>query len=304
MTITTTDSANAAPLGEETASPTTPPSSEIEDEDSTAATEPEATPPNEARPTATNASRESSDCSCCPLGYYVAIPILLSTFGWFTRLTQDGCDYARLTGPTMIELTNDPSLPFIEVGFHQYREPTKGDNGEWYIDYKTACEDYNTDVVDMDGVWTFAKIAGYLSLVLGGAGALFLWFSSCFLYSKTTWRWAGYELLFATVMLLLTYSWFGTSLCRGDGDRCTLSYGSKADLLSLILWVLSTISIFVRFPGPRRASTEQSNARSAPVPIELEMSQPSVNLQQMEQQQQQVSTNALDSNQPNIPEIS
>jgi hypothetical protein len=304
MTIIATSSATS-PAGEETPNPSTLPPSTIQDEESTAATEPEATTPT----TATNTSTEPNDsCSCFPLGYYVSIPIFLSTFGWFARLTQDGCDYARLTGPTVAELTNDPTVPFVEVGFHQYRIPSEGDNGEWTVSYVDGCEDYNTDVVDVNGVWTFAKITGYVSLVLGGAGALFLLFSCCFLHSKTTWRWAGYELLVATVMLLLTFSWFGTSMCRGDGDKCTLSYGSKADRLTLILWVVSTTMIFARFPSPRRANVEHAGERSAPsVPIELEMSQPSVDLQlqpEEEEQQQQVSTDALDSNHPNIPEIS
>jgi hypothetical protein len=59
-------------------------------------------------------------------------------------------------------------VPYLEVGFNQYREPSQGDDGEWYINYNSGCNDYNTDVVNIDGVWAFAKIVGFLSLVLGG----------------------------------------------------------------------------------------------------------------------------------------
>lgn len=194
------------------------------------------------------------------------------------------------------ELT-DPSVPFLEVGFNQYRKPTKGDDGEWYISYTTGCEDYNTDAINIDGVWRFAKITGFLSLVLGGAGALFLWFSSCFRYSKTTWRWSGYELAFATIMQLLTYSWFGTNMCQGDGDRCALAYGSKADILTLILWFISAVLIFAKLP---RKVTPQNNRESTTISVvELEMAHPSSDTQQ----HQPVGASA-DENRLDIPEIS
>jgi hypothetical protein len=267
---------------------------------STVPTEPEA-----------NVSREPTSCSCFPLGYYVVIPILLSTIGWSVSLIMDGCEYARLTGPTVAELTNDPSVPFIEVGFYWYRVPMQGDDGEWAVNRSDLCEKYDRDVVDVDGVWSFAVISRDFGVLLGGAGAVFLWFSCCFSYSKTTLRWAGYVLLLATVMLLLAFSWFGTSMCHGDGDKCTLGYGSTTDILTLIFWVVSTVLIFARFPSPRRTNVEHTGKRSAPsVSMELEISKPSVNRQRPmqqedeEQQQQQVSTDALDSNCPNIPEIS
>lgn len=46
-------------------------------------------------------STEAYNCTCFPNGLYVAIPAVLSTLGWFARLTQDGCDYSLLTGPTV-----------------------------------------------------------------------------------------------------------------------------------------------------------------------------------------------------------
>jgi hypothetical protein len=42
---------------------------------------------------------DPTQCLCFPHGFYSSIPAILSTFGWFARLSQDGCDYSRLTGP-------------------------------------------------------------------------------------------------------------------------------------------------------------------------------------------------------------
>lgn len=90
------------------------------------------------------------------------------------------------------ELTNDSNVPYLIVGFNQYREPTQDDDGDWYIYNRSECNEYNSDMT-LDFVWTFAKVCSFLSLVFGGAGALFLWFSTCFQFSKSSWRGAGYE---------------------------------------------------------------------------------------------------------------
>jgi hypothetical protein len=53
----------------------------------------------------------------------------------------------------------------------------------------------------------------FLALVLGGGGALFVWCSTCFVFSKGTWRWTGYELLLASLCQAMTFVWFGTQIC-------------------------------------------------------------------------------------------
>ncbi|KAL3780489.1 hypothetical protein HJC23_012574 [Cyclotella cryptica] len=246
-----------------------------------------------------------NQCSCCPHGFYVVLPAILSTFGWLVRLSQDGCDYSRLTGPIVAELTSNPRIPFLDVGFNQYRVPTE-DNGEWYSDYRFGCYEYNSDVVNIDSVWTFAKVMGFLSLVFGGGGALFLWFSSCFLFSKSTWRWAGYELLLATVFQALTFSWFGTEMCHGNDNQnaCTLYYGSKADFLTLSCWLVSSAFVFAKYPSPK--SGNERNNESPPVPSELEMAETATPADLSMEQQHESSNDALTTaeNAPTIPEIS
>lgn len=272
--------------------------------------------------TATVPAPRPNQCSCCPHGFYVAVPAIISTFGWLVRLSQDGCDYSRLTGPIVggfyipcsyhalfklnliarrlcaADLTNNPGIPFLDVGFNQYRVPTE-DNGEWFTDFRFGCYDYNTDVVNIDTVWTFAKVMGFLSLVFGGGGTLFLWFSCCFLFSKSTWRWAGYELLLASIFQVLTFSWFGTEMCHGSDSQntCTLYYGSKADFLSLTCWLVSAAFVFAKFPSLNKGN--ELNNESAPVPSELEMTETEAARHGSSADDSTTAENA-----PTIPEIS
>lgn len=174
----------------------------------------------------------------------------------------------------MSDITNNPNIPFIDAGFTHYREPTlNAVNGEWISNNTIPCEPYNTDVVNIDGAWSFAKLTAFLSLVFGGGGALFIWFSSCFVFQKHIWRWAGYELLVATVLQILTYTWFATSLCHGnDGqDKCVMHYGARADILACVLWAGATLFIFCKYPGEKVASPEARNAVQQPPPTGVEM---------------------------------
>ncbi|EED94413.1 predicted protein [Thalassiosira pseudonana CCMP1335] len=225
-------------------------------------------PPSEAPPPS------GIRCRCFPHGIYVVLPAIFATFAWLSSLSQDGCDYARLTGPI--------DIPFLDVGFNQYREPLQHPTeGTWYVDYRLNCDPYNTDVVNIGGVWSFSKVMAFLSLVFGGGGSLFLWFSTCFIFTKGTWRWAGCELVAATVCQSLSFVWFKVDMCHGnDGqDKCELNYGSKANILASVFWLASVVCIFGKYPKAKTIATEAGGARSdtegtsdrAAVPTELEM---------------------------------
>ncbi len=172
-----------------------------------------------------------------------------SSYDVFLRcLSKDGCDYAQVTGPSVAEITTNPNVPFIYVGFKSFREPRLKD-GEWIKDISIPCSEYNVDSVNKDGAWFFAYCAAFLGLVLGGGGAMFIWFSSCFIFEKNVWRWVGYELLAATFLQSLTYTWFATALCKSN--ECRMEYGARADLVATILWLTSTLCIFCRYPRVR-----------------------------------------------------
>lgn len=212
----------------------------------------------------------SLKCRCMPHGVYVIVPALLSMFAWFAHLSKNGCDYSSVAGPIVADITNNPLVPYIHVGLSHYREPTYNkDDGEWYVDETLPCQAYNTDVVDIDGVWTFAKITSFLSFVFGGGGALFICFSSCFVFRKETWRWAGYEMLMATLSGALSFTWFATSLC-GE-NKCDMQYGAFVDIIACVSWALSVLFIFCHYPAEIK-SPQAVNSIQPPPPAQFEMS--------------------------------
>ncbi|KAL7445401.1 hypothetical protein ACHAXM_009799 [Skeletonema potamos] len=179
-------------------------------------------------------------------------PTILATIGWLATLTEDGCNYAMLEGPMVTEITTNPDMPFLEVGLSRYREASLIDD-TWTIDYNQLCKDYNTDIVNVDGVWIFSKMTSFLALVLAGAAVLLIWFSSCFVFNKNTWKWVGGELLMATVFKLLSYTWLATSICNSNNgqDKCSISYGAKADIVACVMWFTSGVLVLLRYPNPK-----------------------------------------------------
>lgn len=104
-------------------------------------------------------------------------------------------------------------------------------------------------------------------------------------------------------MQCLTYSWFATGMCHGDGDECTFSYGSQTDILALSFWFLSTISIFAKFSSPRRL--DEPVSRSQTIPTELEMTHRITETGNTAESPLQSSTSSPSAvNNPDIPEIS
>ena len=196
-------------------------------------------------------------------------PTLLATIGWLATLTEDGCNYAIIEGAMVTEMTTNPDMPFLEVGFNRYREASLNDDGTWAIDYYQLCKYYNEDIVNIDGVWKFSKLVSFLALVLAGAAVLLIWFSSCFIFSRNTWKWIGCELLTATVLKLLSYSWLATSMCRSN--TCSISYGAKADIVACVLWFISGVLVLLRYPNPKLANTPTSTNATTSEPSALEI---------------------------------
>ena len=184
-------------------------------------------------------------CQLCPLGVYTVFPALFASMAWLASLSKDGCDYARITGPIVADITNDPDVPFIDAGFRHYRQPRFQDM-EWITDQSIKCEPYNTDIVSIDGVWVFANMTSFLALVFGGSAALFIWFASFLAFRKKTWRWAGYELLLAVGFQALSFVWFANNLC--DDNDCKMHYGAKVDIVASVLWLVASLFIFCKYP--------------------------------------------------------
>jgi hypothetical protein len=139
-----------------------------------------------------------------------------------------------------------------------FREPTLKSDGDWSIDNSTPCLEYSIDSVNKGTTWYFAYCTAFLGLVLGGGGAMFILFSSCVVFEKNVWRWAGSELLVATIFQSLTYTWFATSLCKSN--ECRMEYGARADLVATILWLTSALCIFCRYPRVWGREIEQNQS--------------------------------------------
>lgn len=191
-----------------------------------------------------------------PHGGYTLIPAVLSTVAWLASLSQDGCDYARLTGFLVAQVTQSTAVEFLEVGFTGYRQPIlEGD--DWKIQYTATCLALDDAVFVQDAYWTASKAFAFIALVLGGGGALFLWFSSCFVFSRGTWKWAGYEVLLASIFQACSFLWFLTSICNTGDSACTLSYGSNADIAAAALWLASAMTIFCHYPAVKVPEEEE-----------------------------------------------
>jgi hypothetical protein len=203
----------------------------------------------------TSSTKKSTMPSCrmLPHGSYSLIPAILSSMAWLASLFQDGCDFSKLTGPTVQQLAINPKVPWLEVGLAAYREPyLNTQSGNWEVVYSGACFAYPDDgSVNRDTVWNAARAFDFVALVLGGGGCFFLWFATCCVFSRVTWRWAGYEVLLAAVAQCLSFLWFNTSLCHTEGNTCELFWGSKADIVSAVFWTVAAVSVFCHYPVPR-----------------------------------------------------
>jgi hypothetical protein len=200
-----------------------------------------------------------SKCRLMPHGSYTVWIATLSTIAWCASLFQDGCDYAKVTGTIVSELASRPDVPYLEFGLGAYREPypvaytisgstTDGSKStEWAVNYYGECTEYP---FELDGYWKVSKAAAFLALVIGGGGTLFVWCSTCFVFSKGTWKWAGYELLVAAACQVLAFLWFRTGSCTMPGSTCVLFWGSKANIIATVCWMVAGICIVIRYPTP------------------------------------------------------
>lgn len=182
---------------------------------------------------------------------------MLATVAWTASLFQDGCNFAIVSGPIVAQL--DPtftshSIPFLQFGLSAFRAPTLDEDGNYTLSFAGNCTEYPEDQL-VDTTWTTARSFAFLALVLGGGGTLFVWCSTCFVFSRVTWRWTGYELLLASLCQATVYVWFTTELC--SWNACTMSYGSKADLAAVAFWMVSGVLIVVKYPTPQRETVAQ-----------------------------------------------
>mmetsp|Transcript_11843 Transcript_11843/g.34185 ORF Transcript_11843/g.34185 Transcript_11843/m.34185 type:complete len:398 (+) Transcript_11843:349-1542(+) len=228
------------------------------------------------------AKTKAGCCRMLPHGAYSLFIATLTTMAWLTAIVQDGCDYATVTGPGIIDelrVSSPTHLPpFIELGMEAYREPTavssggdKGSEERYDINYSGDCLEYPDKFIAhrMDETWEIARLLKFIALVLGGGGALFIWCSTCFVFSKGTWKiLVGYELLLATLCQAASFMWFWNDVCKNQIDMpyarthqedpdvdyvtsCSMSWGAKADVASCCVWFFAALMVICYYPQPR-----------------------------------------------------
>ena len=179
----------------------------------------------------------------------------------------------------------------------RYREPQLNQtSGQWYFDLNIECELYNTDVVSFDAAWNFAKVASFISSMLGGAASMLTWFPSCYIFNRSVWRWSGYELLVATFFQSLTFVWFANGLCKTNS--CQMAYGARADIIAASLWAVATLSILCKYPTVKSKHYESNSNRRQPPPTEAEMSN-----QQHSEERREIGVDASDDQSVTAQEI-
>ena len=202
--------------------------------------------------------RKRFGCRPLPHGCYPIFPMILSILGWIASVVEDGCSYARVTGPIVQSVTGSSDVPFLEFGFNSYRRPIyNSDNESWKTSLDLACLQYDESLIKRDTFWTVGEAFAFVSLVLGGGGALFLCLTTCFVFSPGTWRWTGYEIMTAAIFQALCFIWFHTKVCAENS--CALVYGSITDIIAAFLWLISGLAILTKYPLPVQKANNTVN---------------------------------------------
>lgn len=188
------------------------------------------------------------DCQYLPHGFYSLLPTSLACMAFWVTLVQDGCDYARLEGRNVELITGSDVLPYLEVGFSQYRAPLFfPTSGEWTMVYTEECLDYPIDQ-DVDVLWKMARWLSFFSSVIGGGVALFLWFTTCFTFSVRTWRFCAVEAGLAALLQAGSFLFLLSGICSANGSSCSLYFGSRMDITAIVLWLLTSAAMFAHYP--------------------------------------------------------
>ena len=174
----------------------------------------------------------------------------------------------------MTQLASSNKVPYLEFGIGAYREPILLE-GQWKVDYGTTCSSYPFEI---DGAWKASKAFYFLALVIGGGGTVFLWCSTCFVFSRGTWRWSAYEIVAASLCQLLGFLWFRNAICQDSSNSCQLGAGSKGDVAATILWIISALLALCKYPSPKEDIQDDEILTSAEVHVNSPPSSPAAAL--------------------------
>ena len=99
--------------------------------------------------------------------------------------------------------------------------------------------------------WSIGRMSHKVATVVGGSAALFMWVPClCLSFTERTWRIGGLQLLIAAFFQLGSMVWFFNMLCMERGSKCHWYFGSYSSLASFVLYISSSICIFLKYPRP------------------------------------------------------
>lgn len=207
-----------------------------------------------------------------PHGGMILIPITLVTIAWLASISTNGCDFSRLTGAGVEMLTGSSIIPYIHLGMNAYVIPEFYPmSNSWQVSIESECMPYQYPVED--NAWIAGKRFGFLSLWAGSASAILLWVGTFIVLTPRQWKAAGVLVLFACLFQVLSFAWFNTALCHttstsfselksdeineasaeddGGESSCSLFYGSRCAIASLLLYLVSSAMILLgEYPIP------------------------------------------------------
>ena len=177
-------------------------------------------------------------------GAYSLVPPVFTAFGWISAIVQDGCDFALIKD---VDTLTQGEVPFVQAGMKAYRTPYYDANEDaWRVRVTGACTAYPDEVLS-DPRWNISKICAFVAQVLGGAATFYLWCITCCVFSKGTWRWAGFQVFLAACFQVAgVLLWFTNDLCK-EGS-CQWSYGMKFDIAAAVFWFAGSVAIFCHYP--------------------------------------------------------
>ena len=244
------------------------------------------------------------DIRLLPHGPITLIPAVIASLCVCLSISDDGCDYARLTGSAIELLTGSNIVPFVHVGHVAYRIPDYyPEDNTWFVPYTNECIPY-TDVI-FDSSWNASTWFRFMGMIVGMTTTMFLWTSTCLTLRPIQWRTCGLGAVLTCTCYTLSFVWFYTKLCsttttnyedfaygrevemgqdpRESGYRpptsCLLFFGSRCTLASCFLWALvASIVLLCKFTIQPRLMIYDEKNMIAMVPSSSSTTPPSIDL--------------------------
>ena len=186
-----------------------------------------------------------------PYGDFFCIPFMLTSVAWFLSI----CAH-QLCRFLYREITLQYAYQSELVDISQFFPPANTTTGIWSYQgvgiFEGICFRYPS-TFKIDSSFQAARVFSVLVSFIGALAMFRIWFAACIPFGTTSWKCTGIYLLFCCLLEGLTMLQFNSSkLCNGgltvEGfiyqTKCKFDQGSRFAVAAIILWFLSSLSIF------------------------------------------------------------